>query len=274
MNIHLSVYGQDILWGISRGTFEISNTMFHPWGISYDFKKGVDFNRDLNARKRFWKGPPGLPYWQRAVPSWHRNAFCITGPCEGNHWRMPLTMACDAELWWFLVVGKNCWTKSRIVGDLSRIDHDDVIKWKHFPCYWPFLRGIHRWPVDSPHKGQWRGALMLSFVCAWTEPPSKQSRRRWFETPPRSSWRHCNGVISPVYIYRLINQSQRQKIKNSRPVMWKMVVAPDWSAPPQLLMAINPTSVYHGLKNICISHLTCLTTGDIDFPRLFQKYQP
>ena len=22
---------------------------------------------------------------------------------------------------------------------------DDVIKWKHFPRYWPFVRGIHRW---------------------------------------------------------------------------------------------------------------------------------
>ena len=21
--------------------------------------------------------------------------------------------------------------------------HDDVIKWKHFPRYWPFVRGIH-----------------------------------------------------------------------------------------------------------------------------------
>ena len=32
-------------------------------------------------------------------------------------------------------------------------DHDDVIKWKLFPCYWPFARGIHRSPVNSPHKG-------------------------------------------------------------------------------------------------------------------------
>ena len=24
--------------------------------------------------------------------------------------------------------------------------HDDVIKWKHFPRYWPFVRGIHRSP--------------------------------------------------------------------------------------------------------------------------------
>ena len=44
--------------------------------------------------------------------------------------------------------------------------HDDVIKWKHFPRYWPFVRGIHRSPVDSPHKGQWRGALMFSLICA------------------------------------------------------------------------------------------------------------
>ena len=45
--------------------------------------------------------------------------------------------------------------------------HDDVIKWRHFPRYWPFVRGIHRSPVNSPHKGQWRGALMLSFIWAW-----------------------------------------------------------------------------------------------------------
>ena len=46
-------------------------------------------------------------------------------------------------------------------------NHDDVIKWKHFPCYWPFVRGIHRSPVNSPHKGQWRGALMSSLICVW-----------------------------------------------------------------------------------------------------------
>ena len=44
--------------------------------------------------------------------------------------------------------------------------HDDVIKWKYFPRYWPFVRGIHRSPVNSPHKGQWRGALMFTLICA------------------------------------------------------------------------------------------------------------
>ena len=45
--------------------------------------------------------------------------------------------------------------------------HDDVIKWKHFLRYWPFVRGIHRSTVNSPHKGQWCGALMFSLICAW-----------------------------------------------------------------------------------------------------------
>ena len=45
--------------------------------------------------------------------------------------------------------------------------HDDVIKWKYFPCYWPFVRGIPRSLGNSPHKGQWRGALMFSLICAW-----------------------------------------------------------------------------------------------------------
>ena len=46
------------------------------------------------------------------------------------------------------------------------LQHDDVFKWKHFPRYWPFVRGIHRSPVNSPHIGQWRGALMFSLICA------------------------------------------------------------------------------------------------------------
>ena len=46
--------------------------------------------------------------------------------------------------------------------------HDDVITWKHFPRYWPFVRGNLRSPVNSPHKDQWRGALVLSFICTKT----------------------------------------------------------------------------------------------------------
>ena len=32
--------------------------------------------------------------------------------------------------------------------------NNDVIDRKHFPRYWPLVRGIHRSPVNSPQKGQ------------------------------------------------------------------------------------------------------------------------
>ena len=70
--------------------------------------------------------------------------------------------------------------------------HDDVIRWKHFPRYRPFVRGIHRSPVDSPHKGQLRAALMGFFICAWTNGWINK-RRWWFGTPSHSLWRQCNA---------------------------------------------------------------------------------
>ena len=48
------------------------------------------------------------------------------------------------------------------------MEHDDVIKWEKIPRYWPFDMGIHQSPLYSPHKGQWRGALMFSLICTWT----------------------------------------------------------------------------------------------------------
>ena len=65
---------------------------------------------------------------------------------------------------------------------------DDVIKWKHFPRCWPFVRGIHRSPVYSPHKGQWHGALMNKRL-------SKQSWGWWFETLSCPLWRHRNDIV-------------------------------------------------------------------------------
>ena len=46
------------------------------------------------------------------------------------------------------------------------VTHDNVTEWKHFPRYWPFARGIHRSPVNSPHKGQWRDIWWFFFICA------------------------------------------------------------------------------------------------------------
>ena len=64
--------------------------------------------------------------------------------------------------------------------------HDDIIKWKHFPSYWPFVWGIHRSPMNCPHKGQWCGALMSSLFCASTN-----------SCPDYSVWQESDGNQTP-----------------------------------------------------------------------------
>ena len=61
--------------------------------------------------------------------------------------------------------------------------HDDVIKWKYFPRYWPFVRGIE-FPTQRP--------VTRSFVVYFDLRPSKRLSKQswdswdwWFETPLR-----------------------------------------------------------------------------------------
>ena len=66
-----------------------------------------------------------------------------------------------------------CWSQN--ISELGQC-HDywclDFSCWRHlmetFSVYSPFARGIHRSLVNSPHKGQWRGALTIFLICAWT----------------------------------------------------------------------------------------------------------
>ena len=77
--------------------------------------------------------------------------------------------------------------------------HDDVIAWSHFSRYWPFVRGMHWWSVDSvPGDFTAQRPATRSFdvffdlrLNKWL---SKQSWGWWSETLSRPSWRHCNGI--------------------------------------------------------------------------------
>ena len=69
--------------------------------------------------------------------------------------------------------------------------HDDVIKWKNFPRYWPFVRGIHRFPVNSPQRPV-TGSFDVFFDVRLNKLLSKQSWGWWFETLSRPLWRHRN----------------------------------------------------------------------------------
>ena len=94
-------------------------------------------------------------YLDNVLPRWFLKNFSV-------RWNV-MKWKCFLYCWPF------AWRYPSVIGGflLQMVCHDDVIKWKHFPRYWPFVRGIHRSPVNSPHKGQWRGALMLSLICVW-----------------------------------------------------------------------------------------------------------
>ena len=68
--------------------------------------------------------------------------------------------------------------------------HDDVIKYKHFPHHWPFVREIHRWqrPVTR--------SFDVFFDLRLNKRLSKQWWDRWFETPWPPLCRHCNVTVS------------------------------------------------------------------------------
>ena len=94
------------------------------------------------------------------------------------------------------------------------VTHEEVIKWRHFPRYWPFVRGIHRGPVNSPHKWPVTRSFGVFFDLRLNKRLNKQSWGWWFETPSRSLWRHRNGnsngserlsqILAMVYPWSLV----------------------------------------------------------------------
>ena len=70
--------------------------------------------------------------------------------------------------------------------------HDDVIKWRHYPRYWPFVREIHRSPVNSLTKAS-DAEFDVFFDLCLNKQLSEQSRRWWFETLWHPLWRQYNA---------------------------------------------------------------------------------
>ena len=86
------------------------------------------------------------------------NIFCITGylcrEFTGDRC-ISRTKASDAELWCVSLIctWMNNWVNNREAGNLRHhcAHHDITVMW----------------PVHSPHKGQWCGALVFSLICTW-----------------------------------------------------------------------------------------------------------
>ena len=71
------------------------------------------------------------------------------------------------------------------------IIHDDAIKRKLLPCYWPFLLGINRSPVKIPLTKTKLCGLWCFFDVGPHRLLIKQSSDWWFET----TWRFCDVIV-------------------------------------------------------------------------------
>ena len=90
-----------------------------------------------------------------------------------------------------------------------------------FSALLALCEGNHRSPVFFPHKGQRRGALMFSLICAWTH---RLANNRNAETPSRSSWRYRKDVTDIrlcLYIPHIdIKVVWRQIARNPTWLIW------------------------------------------------------
>ena len=93
---------------------------------------------------------------------------------------------------------------------IKKQSHDDVIKWKHFPRYWPFVRGIHRSPVNSPQRPVTR-RFDVFFDLRLNKRLNKQSWGWWFETPSRPLWRQCDAVSASIPIFHAVIMGMSEK---------------------------------------------------------------
>ena len=125
---------------------------------------------------RFLEGSPGTPYADTGLgPSFTKRTTILSHNFEKS--RIPEIMA-SISLWnWQETQQKCCQGNCRIskrylvFRTVVRLRDSWDSWWRHqmetFPRCWPFVCGIYRSPVNSPHKDQWREALMFSLI--WSE---------------------------------------------------------------------------------------------------------
>ena len=80
-------------------------------------------------------------------------------------------------------------------------NHDDIIKWNHFPLYWPLCGEFtDSSPVTGEFPAQRPVRFGVFFDLRLNKRLRKQLRGWWFKTPCRSLWCHVNVTANPMTI--------------------------------------------------------------------------
>ena len=123
------------------------------------------------------------------------------------------------------------------------INHDDVIKWKHFPRNWPFVRGIHRsrW---IPHT-QASGAELWCFLWSVSDD--------WVNNREAGDLRRHRGHYDDNVI-EYFKVKTPQVVSQSSRYWYGSTVYTDWFLMSQISLWRNSASCFQSTYNSCIAH--------------------
>ena len=139
-------------------------------------------------------------------------------------WQGPSLLSC--EIWTHHLTSKHVLIKSGKV-DNERwyfVSYHVATWWRHqtqaFFALLVICGGIHRPPGNSPHKGQWRGTLMFSLICAWINNGDAGDLRRHgahYDAPVKSA-----DVLLKILIHKMSLESTLSKWQPHLPVVNKL----------------------------------------------------
>ena len=169
---HINFDKNDLWFFMTRPATEHTR-MYHSKHILFVINANLAMHWDLDmcsrrTSERRSRGDKGIPVYRRHNYMGASNCLVtiagattplpcvVTSLCNSFDNREPVDE----------IYGCSIYKRVTVTSLKDMAPHDDVIKWKHFPRYWPFVRGIHRSPVNSPHKDQWRGAVMFSWSAS------------------------------------------------------------------------------------------------------------
>ena len=178
---------------------EVRNVAIHNRKLKYNAGDVITCTAEGKPTPKVeWLDVNGTPVngtWTSDQGSTRSALFKATEEMEGNHW-----FTCQAT--------NNINDQQTVLSEsidfavVSSGKHDDVIKWKHFPRNWPFVRGIHRSRWIPHTQRPVTRSFDVFFDLRLNKRSSKQPWGWWFETPSWSLWRQCNIYIASCALPR------------------------------------------------------------------------
>ena len=169
----LTIVYSIVYWGTDQGKHQSSTSLAFVWGIHRGL---VNSPHKWPAMRKMF---PFDDVIMHALDTYFARTVADHRPYMGLLWlnKVPKSLYLQLKFEYKEVKCTDMFLMKITAWMMSWWCHQMVT----FPSYWPLVRGIHRSPVNSSHKGQWRGALMF----LWPAPEkwlSKQSRGWWFKT--------------------------------------------------------------------------------------------